>query len=463
MSDHDLPEQVLAAARQDLTGFRPTRTPPFALLQARKRSRDRRRTAGAVAASALAVAGIAALPSLTASPERRTSQLAAEAVADGENPQALTIEGVDATRVGSVPITGAYTDPQDPAALYVYAGQVKPLGFCGIYAVVRVAEQDARTVVLDADRYEPAQQAPDDLACTLELPAAKQHRLDLGVPLDGRRLVDSDGNELEVLDTGDLLVPTALPDGYRLPGKLTVGYGGPGLTGSDVTLHTFAGPDAKTQIEVYQGTPATLPGEMPKPPSVIVVDRPSVRGHEGVVTETARLQDLTCLRWEETDDLAVSVCSRGNPAPLGAAELVAVAESMKPTRDTVPSSTASGSSAGSDGNRWWLTTAPQPRDRTLDLTVHEQACASGQSADGRIRYDVSYDDDSIVVTITTVSPAGEFQTCQGNPDTPLLLPLSEPVGDRAILDGRTTPASEARTSDPDGFGRPPTPVPTGHD
>lgn len=59
---HDLPEQVLAAARDDLTAFRPDRTPPFSALQARKRRRDARRGGTALAATALAVAGVAFVP-----------------------------------------------------------------------------------------------------------------------------------------------------------------------------------------------------------------------------------------------------------------------------------------------------------------------------------------------------------------------------------------------------------------
>lgn len=99
------------------------------------------------------------------------------------------------------------------------------------------------------------------------------------------------------------------------------------------------------------------------------------------------------------------------------------------------------------GNRWWLATPPRPDDRALDLVVHERACASGQSADGRIRPVVEYRPDSILVTIT-VPYAGGFQLCPGNPDTPFRLPLDEPVGDREILDGRSSPPGRALTSKP---------------
>jgi len=91
-----------------------------------------------------------------------------------------------------------------------------------------------------------------------------------------------------------------------------------------------------------------------------------------------------------------------------------------------------------DGNRWWLRTPPQRQDRSLDLWVHENACASGQSATGRIEPRVDYGADSITVTIT-VTYAGGDQACPGNPDTPYTLTLDEPVGDRVINDGGTSP------------------------
>lgn len=95
------------------------------------------------------------------------------------------------------------------------------------------------------------------------------------------------------------------------------------------------------------------------------------------------------------------------------------------------------------GNRWWVSARPNPDDRTLELVVHEDACASGQPATGRIRADVKYLADRITVTITVKNAAG-FQACPGNPDTPFTLMLDEPVGDRVIYDGRTSPPSTAQ-------------------
>ena len=105
MSDHDLPEQVLAAARDDLAAFRPDRTPPFAALQARKRRRDARRGGPALAATALAVAGVAVVPSAltggASSPSGRDTQVYAAPSPSGA--------GVDGACDATVP-DGACSD-----------------------------------------------------------------------------------------------------------------------------------------------------------------------------------------------------------------------------------------------------------------------------------------------------------------------------------------------------------------
>lgn len=281
-------------------------------------------------AAACAVAALG--PSLWGGPDELVGGLAAAATADGLNPEATTVQGFDVTSTGPAEVTGAWSDPQEPAALFVYAGSASAPGRCADYAAVRVAEQDEETVVLDADRYAPAAPPPPDHACTAIGHPPQQHRLDLGIPLDGRRVVDTDGQELEVIDTGKLLVPTALPDGYRRPGAFQAGAGFGG-NGDGVALHTYAGPGSGTQIEIHQGLSEKVPGsDEPVHPSV-VLDRPAVRGHPAVVTVTTGFDDLTCLRWRESDDLAVSVCSRGAPAPLDGDQLQSVAASLRQARD----------------------------------------------------------------------------------------------------------------------------------
>lgn len=94
------------------------------------------------------------------------------------------------------------------------------------------------------------------------------------------------------------------------------------------------------------------------------------------------------------------------------------------------------------GNHWWVRTRPAAGDRALDLMVMEDVCASGQPATGRIRPVVEYEADRITVTIS-VENEGD-QACPMNPETPFTLMLDEPVGNRAIYDGRTSPPSPAQ-------------------
>jgi hypothetical protein len=318
------------AVQAEIAAHTPTRPPSFDALKARRTRKVRAKSTAAVVLAGAAVAGAAVVPSLLTDTKPLPGGLAAEATADGQPPEELTEDGIELRRTGDIDISGAYTDPADPTALLVYAGRAERAGHCADFAVVRVVEQTANTVVLDASVYKPTDPPPPDSGCTLALPPPKQHRLDLGIPLDGRRVVDADGDELDVLDTGTLLKPTALPAGYRLPGELTVGYSGVDDTTNDVTVHTYAGPTPRTAIEVYQGDPGKVPGRDEPDPSA-VIDRPTVRGNPGVVTKTPGLNDLTCLRWRERPGHVVMVCSRGYPPPLGSQQLQDIAASMRPT------------------------------------------------------------------------------------------------------------------------------------
>lgn len=88
--------------------------------------------------------------------------------------------------------------------------------------------------------------------------------------------------------------------------------------------------------------------------------------------------------------------------------------------------------------------APPPSgDATeLHLLVTERACASGKSAEGRIRV-VShrYSDDQLQIAVGVEPRAGD-QECPGNPETPFVLRLEEPLGDRTVVDATTYPTTE---------------------
>jgi hypothetical protein len=82
---------------------------------------------------------------------------------------------------------------------------------------------------------------------------------------------------------------------------------------------------------------------------------------------------------------------------------------------------------------------PTPQSTSFPVEVMEHECASGQPADGRIAEPiVEYGEDAITVTIPVHEVEGGA-TCPGNPWTPFLLELDEPIGDRQLLDGGPWP------------------------
>ena len=77
---------------------------------------------------------------------------------------------------------------------------------------------------------------------------------------------------------------------------------------------------------------------------------------------------------------------------------------------------------------------PAPADTELRVLVTERHCASGRTAEGRIEPpDAFYGDDEIrVVAYVTALPG--IHTCPGNPPTPAVFVLPDPVGERRLVD-----------------------------
>ena len=95
---------------------------------------------------------------------------------------------------------------------------------------------------------------------------------------------------------------------------------------------------------------------------------------------------------------------------------------------------------GLRADKWELDPAAPPLgpDATeIPIWVWEGSCASGQTAEGRVREPVvDYTDEAVVVMIA-VEPIGG--ACPSNPPTPFVLRLSEPLGNRRLLDGGSEP------------------------
>ena len=88
-----------------------------------------------------------------------------------------------------------------------------------------------------------------------------------------------------------------------------------------------------------------------------------------------------------------------------------------------------------------------PDTTAFTAWVTETDCVSGQSSEGRIiGPDIQLASDSIVVTfrVRPVSGSGAV-ACPGNPPTPVTVRLSEPLGDRTLLDGGREPPTEPPT------------------
>ena len=86
-----------------------------------------------------------------------------------------------------------------------------------------------------------------------------------------------------------------------------------------------------------------------------------------------------------------------------------------------------------------LAAAHSPGDASVDLLVHERACASGESAEGRIKLiELNETTEQIQLRIG-VRPRDGDQDCQDNPPTPFTIDLTEPLGDREIVDASVLP------------------------
>ncbi len=80
-----------------------------------------------------------------------------------------------------------------------------------------------------------------------------------------------------------------------------------------------------------------------------------------------------------------------------------------------------------------------PATTRIEVLVNERACSGGTSAEGRIAPPtIEYEAETVTITLAVIPVTGPAP-CPGNPDTPYTVELDEPLGDRTILDGGTSP------------------------
>jgi hypothetical protein len=83
-----------------------------------------------------------------------------------------------------------------------------------------------------------------------------------------------------------------------------------------------------------------------------------------------------------------------------------------------------------------------PDSREVHLLVTEQACASGQVAEGRVRLAMLTESEDTVDVAIGVEPLTGDATCPSNPPTPFVVELDEPLGERLVRDLTVDPPQE---------------------
>jgi heat shock protein HslJ len=100
--------------------------------------------------------------------------------------------------------------------------------------------------------------------------------------------------------------------------------------------------------------------------------------------------------------------------------------------------------------RWGLDPAalPAPADRSISVGVWEVPCSGGRDVTGKILPpEISYEPARVVVTLwlepLPVLGPNEAFTCELAPPMPYTIGLSEPLGDRELVDGNQAAAGDA--------------------
>lgn len=91
---------------------------------------------------------------------------------------------------------------------------------------------------------------------------------------------------------------------------------------------------------------------------------------------------------------------------------------------------------------------PTAESTTLSLLVRERACASGRSPEGRIREPFVREAEGWVGIGWAIEPLPGGQDCQGNPSVARTVDLSQPLGDRVLLDLGRFPFAKAPVPGP---------------
>ena len=92
---------------------------------------------------------------------------------------------------------------------------------------------------------------------------------------------------------------------------------------------------------------------------------------------------------------------------------------------------------GIRASSWHLDEAVElkPEDTLLRICVTEQTVSGGRRADGRVLAPDLYESDHELILTMYVKPETGLQIQRPNPETPVRVALSQPVGHREVIDG----------------------------
>jgi hypothetical protein len=80
--------------------------------------------------------------------------------------------------------------------------------------------------------------------------------------------------------------------------------------------------------------------------------------------------------------------------------------------------------------------APGAEDETVAVLLMERECVGGQEIGDRLRGpQIVMTDTHVRIAFAASRPPGDAFDCQGNPETPYLVELPEPIGDRVLVEG----------------------------
>jgi len=91
---------------------------------------------------------------------------------------------------------------------------------------------------------------------------------------------------------------------------------------------------------------------------------------------------------------------------------------------------------------WHLDPAhqPDPSATSLSLLARETACAGGQAPGARMLAPIVMETDALATITLVVRRVPGGADCQANPEVPVTVALSQPIGTRTLLDGSSFPA-----------------------